>query len=186
MKTMNVYLNGRPDNGCLSGRVTGRQQISGKKTFIGRRAGERGFEFAGLIDEVRIYSRALTEPEIADEVEHAIAQSPDRKGVVDVLPSEEKHAVADEPCAHKPSGGSQDARVAGLAVTSGLLVAVVCAGVWSSGGWRMGSLLLSLLAGVALLPWLGPLVPGYFRTLMPLLSLLGGLSLIASVREGSE
>jgi len=36
-QTLNVYLNGNNDNGCLLGTVTSRQQVSGMKAYIGLR-----------------------------------------------------------------------------------------------------------------------------------------------------
>jgi hypothetical protein len=67
-RTLNVYLNGQMDNGCLLGTVTDRQSISRVAVYVGRRGSGEGFEFAGSIDEVRIYSRALAADEIAAQV----------------------------------------------------------------------------------------------------------------------
>ena len=63
-QTLNVYLNGQLDNGVLQGTVTASQQNSTANVTIGRRAGSTGFEFSGRIDDVRIYSRALTQAQI--------------------------------------------------------------------------------------------------------------------------
>ena len=63
-KTMDVYLNGRPDNGFLLGLVTASQLSSRSSVYVGRRP-MKTFEFAGSIDDVRIYSSALTKAEIA-------------------------------------------------------------------------------------------------------------------------
>ena len=63
-QTLDVYLNGQLDNGQLQGTVTTSQQNSTSNVTIGRRSGMTGFEFAGRIDDVRIYSRALTLAEI--------------------------------------------------------------------------------------------------------------------------
>jgi hypothetical protein len=62
-KTMDVYLNGRPDNGFLQGLVTSSQLSSRSSAYVGRRP-IKTFEFAGSIDDVRIYSSALTKAEI--------------------------------------------------------------------------------------------------------------------------
>jgi len=58
--SMNVYLDGRLDNGFLSGVVTSTQTDSSENVNIGRKPSLAGFEFAGTIDEVRMFSRALS------------------------------------------------------------------------------------------------------------------------------
>jgi hypothetical protein len=63
-RTLHVYLNGHPDDGCSLGIVGDRQSASGEHVKIGRRAGRSGYDFSGLIDDVRIYSRALTRDEV--------------------------------------------------------------------------------------------------------------------------
>ena len=63
-----VYVNGRVDNGCLLGEVSNKQRVSGLDTYVGRRANSSGYEFAGAIDDVRIYSRALEEKEILSDM----------------------------------------------------------------------------------------------------------------------
>jgi glucose/arabinose dehydrogenase len=67
-RTMNVYLNGVLDNGALVGTITSSQQYSTEHVDIGRRAGSSGFEFAGRVDDVRIYNRALTALEIQTDM----------------------------------------------------------------------------------------------------------------------
>lgn len=58
-RTIDVYLNGKLDDGFLSGTVPGTRRSSRQSLYVGKRK-MRGFEFAGTIDDVRIYSRALT------------------------------------------------------------------------------------------------------------------------------
>jgi Concanavalin A-like lectin/glucanases superfamily len=72
--TMDVYLNGELDNGTLIGTVSGAQINSGQAVVIGRRSGNTGYEFAGSIDEVRIYARALTQAEIQADMSKPIGQ----------------------------------------------------------------------------------------------------------------
>jgi hypothetical protein len=59
-QSLHVYLNGQLDDGVLQGTVTASQQNSTANVTIGRRAGATGYEFAGRLDDVRIYDRALT------------------------------------------------------------------------------------------------------------------------------
>ena len=63
-QTLDVYLNGVLDNGALTGTVTATQQNSPLNVSIGQRPGAAGYGFNGIIDEVRIYHRALTQAEI--------------------------------------------------------------------------------------------------------------------------
>ena len=65
-QTLNIYVNGVLDNGVLSGTVPAAQFNSAQNVNIGRRAG--GFYFQGIIDEVRIYNRALTQTEIQTDM----------------------------------------------------------------------------------------------------------------------
>ena len=61
-RTLDIYVNGVRDNGVLLGTVPSSQVNSSVNVNIGRRTG--GFYFNGLIDEVRIYNRALTASDI--------------------------------------------------------------------------------------------------------------------------
>ena len=63
-QTLRVYLNGQSDDGVSVGTVTGSQRDSPDDVTIGRRSGVTGYEFAGLVDNIRIYDRALTAAEI--------------------------------------------------------------------------------------------------------------------------
>jgi hypothetical protein len=76
---------------------------------------------------------------------------------------------------------SFDARVAGLVVAFGMLVAVVSVAILPSAHLRIVSATLSLFAGVLLLPSIAPIIPAYFRWFVPLLTCAGGLSIVVSV-----
>ncbi len=71
-QTLDVYLNGQLNNGSLVGTVTSSQQNSSLNAVVGRKSGDTGFEFAGRIDDVRIYSRALSQAEIQADMNTAI------------------------------------------------------------------------------------------------------------------
>jgi hypothetical protein len=62
--TLHVYLNGQLDDGALVGTVTATQQNSSANVNIGRRPSGNNFNFNGRIDDVRIYSRALSQGEV--------------------------------------------------------------------------------------------------------------------------
>jgi hypothetical protein len=61
-KTLDIYVNGVLDNSVLSGTVPASQSLPNVNVNIGRRSG--GLYFNGIIDEVRIYNRALLAAEI--------------------------------------------------------------------------------------------------------------------------
>ena len=61
-RTLDIYVNGVRDNGVLIGTIPASQVNSAVNVNIGRRTG--GFYFSGIIDEVRIYNRALSQTEI--------------------------------------------------------------------------------------------------------------------------
>lgn len=65
-RTLDLYVNGVLDNGVLSGTVPTSQVLPATSTTIGRRVS--GFNFAGVIDELRIYTRALSQAEIQSDM----------------------------------------------------------------------------------------------------------------------
>jgi chitodextrinase len=65
-RTLDIYVNGVLDNGELSGTVPSSQVNSAASASIGRRTG--GFHFAGVIDDVRVYSRPLSAGEIVADM----------------------------------------------------------------------------------------------------------------------
>jgi hypothetical protein len=64
-RTMNVYLNGQLNNGALVGTIPAAQPNSNQNVNVGQRPGSPGtFNFEGMLDDVRIYNRALSALEI--------------------------------------------------------------------------------------------------------------------------
>ena len=61
-RKLDIYVNGQLDNGVLRGTIPASQFDANTNVNIGRRSG--GFYFAGRIDELRIYNRALGATEI--------------------------------------------------------------------------------------------------------------------------
>jgi chitodextrinase len=64
--TLNIYVNGALDNGTLQGTIPAANLNAAVNANIGRRAG--GYYFNGMIDEVRIYNRALSQTEIQTDM----------------------------------------------------------------------------------------------------------------------
>ena len=69
-QTLSLYVNGNLDNGTLSGAVPSSQRVSTVTANIGRRTG--GFNISGIVDDVRIYARALTPAEIQADMNAAV------------------------------------------------------------------------------------------------------------------
>jgi hypothetical protein len=176
-RALDVYLNGKLDNGFLRGSVTGRQHSSRSPVYIGRRSDAAGFEFAGLIHDVRIYSRALTAAEIASDMQGRMTDAPtgDTETAKSAPPKGENWVRTS--CALISDGEDKHVPIAAAAV--GLLAAVAAVGLWPSGG-SLFWLLASVAAG-ALLP-LSTLPPINFW-LLPLTSLAGGASVVVSLRR---
>ena len=65
-KTLDIYVNGVQDDGVLSGTVPSAQVIPAVNATIGMRSG--GYYFKGTIDNVRVYSRALSAAEILTDM----------------------------------------------------------------------------------------------------------------------
>jgi VanZ family protein len=185
-RTLHVFLNGRPDDGCLVGHVTDRQHISGAHVFVGRRGGQRGYEFAGLIDDVRIYSRVLTQDELEAEI-HAVPPTltlpaPTTPRATNGAPASSDVGLA----CRAPAVDSDPAKVAGPVVGVGMLVALGCVGLWPTSRFRVPCLILSVLAGFLLIPSITPVVPAFFRSFVPVLTLAGGVSVAMSVHDDSH
>jgi hypothetical protein len=176
-RTLDVYLNGKRDNGFLRGRVTGTQRSSRGALYVGRRSDLTGFEFAGSIADVRLYSRALTRAEVLAAMHGEVDNSPDPGRV-------QEHPVEpDAQCAG--SSDREDAKIPGEAAVFGVLVAIACAGLWPSSG-KPGILLTSFAAGLLLLPATASTFHSPSRWLMPLIGLAGGVSVVVSLRRQDD
>jgi hypothetical protein len=169
-RTLQVYLDGRPDNGLLLGTVTPQQRSSRVGVSLGRRSDEAGSEFAGSMDDVRIYSLALTRAQIGSIM---------RGGGID---------VSSGPAPALQAGGrirmsdDQDKLLPLRAAALGMLSAIAMLGLWRSAGRKFG-LLAGLMAGLLLLwPALGHL-PAFNAWLLPLISLAGAASIALTTRR---
>jgi glucose/arabinose dehydrogenase/PKD repeat protein len=65
-RTLDIYVNGALDNGVLSGTVPSAIRASPVNVNIGRRTGD--FHIQGIVDDVRIYARALAPTEIVADM----------------------------------------------------------------------------------------------------------------------
>lgn len=178
-QTIDVYLNGTLDNGCLVGAVTSRQLTSGHQVFIGRRSDLAGFEFPGTLDDVRIYSRPLDAIEIESIARPGAMPSPaattsDRSAGSELMPRTEAL-----PCRQTEE---VDATAIGLFVALGFFVSVACAGFWPTAAYRLPS--LAICAAVGFLVYLAgshELLRDK-QWLAPLMILAGGVTAVACIR----
>ena len=169
-KTMDVYLNGKPDDGPLVGTVTGSQLGSRSTVFVGRRE-LKDFEFAGSTDDVRIYSAPLTHDEVVD-VMHG-------KKLENLPPP---HPIAQPGPACSVLSDSADGRFPGAVATAGVLIAIASAGLWPTGGRWLG-LAAGLAAGYGVYTTRAVSLPSFNLWMMPLVSFLGGLSVALSIKS---
>ncbi len=180
-RTLDVFLNGKLDNGFLLGFVTGTQRSSRESVYVGRRSSAKGFEFAGSIDDVRIYSRALTESEIAAEMhgtgieDGAKAAIASEDGVDRAAPTS-LQAVS-SPCAVQSD--REDMHVPGAAAALGVLVAIAMTGLWPAAAWPL-YVAAALAAGLLMLREAAWTMPLLGLCSIPLMSLAGAASVVAS------
>jgi hypothetical protein len=73
-QTLNIYVNGVLNNGVLFGTVPTTQRASTVAANIGRRTG--GFNIQGIVDDVRVYGRALSAAEIQADMATPVGQIP--------------------------------------------------------------------------------------------------------------
>ena len=186
-RTLDVYLNGKLDNGLLVGSVTGTQHSSRSAVYVGKRSDLKGFEFAGSIDDVRIYSFALTKTEIAavmrGEVIDGLAAHRTAGRSVNSGRGAGRSTDLDSRCAVFSEGG--DEKIPAAAATLGVLVAVACVGLWPSASSLL-YLFVSFAAGLLLLPATAPTLPAFTLWMIPLVSVAGGASVAVSVRRQND
>jgi Concanavalin A-like lectin/glucanases superfamily/VanZ like family len=182
--TLDVYLNGKLDNGVLVGSVTGTQHSSRSALYVGKRSDLEGYAFAGSIRDVRIYSFALTNSEIAAVM---------RGEVIDVVAA---HRVAggvnigpgrstDQTSRCAVFSEGDDKKVPAVAATLGVLVAFACVGLWPSASSLL-YLFSSFAAGLLLLPAAASTLPSFTLWMIPLVSLAGGASVVVSLRRQND
>ncbi len=180
-KTLDVYLNGQRDNGPLVGLVTGTQHPSRAAVYLGRRADLKGFEFAGLIDDVRIYSLALKKNEVAEVMHGSLLKRARGQGVNRDSGTRRRKdvrtpcAVFAEPC---------DIEIPLAAAVAGVLAAIAWIGIRPRAASLM-ALGVSAVAGLLLLGGAGSDLPFFDWICIPLTSIAGGASVILS-RRSSE
>jgi VanZ family protein len=185
-KTLDVYLNGELDDGFLLGSVSGSQRSSREATLIGRRSDSEEYAFAGAVDDVRIYSLALTDAEIAAEMKGTLVDIPAARPVIasSVAASRNAAQFPDRPalCA---ASDYEDARIPAAAAIVGILFALAWVGLWPSTG-PIFCLAASLAAGWVFHLATAASLPAPDMWIIPLTSLAGGASVVASRRGQAQ
>jgi hypothetical protein len=168
-RTLDVYLDGKLDDGDLVGVVTSLQRSSRAGISIGRRSDEPDFEFAGSIDDVRIYSLPLTEAEINAVMRGASIHNSSGPN------------TPPRPAPRIRISDNEDKIVPLEAAMLGLLVAVALLSLWPSVS-RPACVLGSFVAGLLLLPPVFGYLPLFNLWLVPVVSLAGGASMVLGTR----
>ena len=163
----------------MAGFVTGIQHPSREPVYIGRRADFKGFGFTGLIDDVRIYSLALTENEIAAIMRGSVVERATGAGTHRSLPRARPQdprtpgAIYAEP---------YDIAIPLAAAAAGMLAAIAWIGIRPATSFLMASG-VSAVAGLLLLAGAAFDLPLFNWISLPLTSVIGGASVILSRRS---
>jgi cell division septation protein DedD len=77
-RTLDIYVNGVPDDGVLTGTIPASQVNAPVNVYIGKRTSLHGggYCFNGIIDDVRIYNRALSRAEIQADMNTPVGSPP--------------------------------------------------------------------------------------------------------------
>ena len=77
-RTLDIYVNGVLDNGVLRGTIPASQVDAPVNVYIGKRTSLYGgrYFFNGIIDDVRIYNRAMSQAEIQADMNTPVGSPP--------------------------------------------------------------------------------------------------------------
>jgi hypothetical protein len=178
-KTLDVYVNGKRDNALLVGTITNRQRSSREAVYVGRRSDSGRFNFAGSIDDVRIYSRALTGAEISAVMRGEDINQTAGRDSSEFRSHEVGHGRSSAECT--VASEAEDARIPGIAAAVGALAAVACLGLWPSAG-ILPCLFAGFGGGVLLHRFAASTLPALNLWIIPLTGLVGSLSVTRSRR----
>lgn len=186
-RTLNVFLNGKLDDGDLIGPVDGRQRSSRWNVLIGQRTGFTTFGFIGELKDVRLYSRAQTREEIVGDMR---GDRPNDSSLPDPAfqegDTENERANGRQDSYQCASVSDREDRMTpGAAVIVGMLVAFSAVSLYPSGGSIL-ALLAGLVSGCLLLLRASPTLPTMTFWAIPFLGLIGGGAIAASLTTRDE
>lgn len=124
--TLDVYLDGRLDNGSLVGPVTGMQKSSRENIYIGRRADSAGFAFLGDIRDVRIYSYPLTPQQIREDEHTLPGGAAEFQSSAEATPPSPLRGAAEGAETCRVETDPADAKLPAAAAAIGVLVGFAC------------------------------------------------------------
>jgi len=186
-RTLDVYLNGELDDGFLLGTVSGTQHSSREAVNVARRSRPRGFEFAGSIDDVRIYSVALSPAQVGSamrgaDIDISPVEQTARRNAEYVRKASQRLDVTNH-C--KVLSDPEDANIPAVAGVLGVLVAAACAGLGLSPR-APPCMVVSFALGLLLLILTRSTLPSFNLWLVPLTCVAGTVSVAASLSRRNE
>jgi Concanavalin A-like lectin/glucanases superfamily/VanZ like family len=173
-RTMHVYVDGDPDDGAQVGIVSGSQLSARGQVYVGARANSRRFPFTGAVDDVRIYSFALSADQIRDVMQGRDVAPPETRG------ASRPPALEQRPCARLPDKEDKDLPFA--AAVSGMSLGFLAATFWPARR-RLLALAFGVLAGLAMVTAFGRDLPAFNVWTIPATAAVGAMCVAASVRE---
>jgi hypothetical protein len=175
-QTLDVYLDGHLDNGFLLGPVTPRQHSSRSAIYLGRRFDMKTYEFAGTIEDVRIYSFALTGKEIRDIMSGKVIDAG-----VNSFPRSSEPSDATMLCGVESD--QEDAKLPFIAAVMGALVAAGSLVLWPSTG-KLAPVVIALGAGAILAAISASTLPVFGMCVLLLATAAGAWSIASSSARG--
>jgi hypothetical protein len=169
-RTLDVYVNGRADDGCLTGVVGNAQESSSSPAHVGRRPHRNGYEYAGAIDDLRVYSRALRAAEIA-WLSRAPAESAGASAAL--------YKQADVSC--RLLAHYLDWTALASAGLFGVLLALGFVGTRQRMEGRTAVVLLAAAGGLVILHASRAMLPRYDEWIVPMLAIAGSASVLLAV-----
>lgn len=177
-RTLDVYLDGRLDNGALAGTVSSTQRSARTDVFIGRRGDLDGYEFSGELDEVRVYSFPLTASNVTEDMQGSLVRAA-ATTVGDSRP------VEGPPPLDCITSDREDRLLPGKAAAFGVLTAAAFVGFWPAAG-VVPRLVMIIAAGLSLIPVVSPTVPAFNSWSIPLVGLIAAVSVVTSSRSSAD
>lgn len=174
-RTLHVYLDGRLDDGDQVGEVSGVQRSGRGPVYVGRRPGTGSwFDFGGALDDVRVYSFALSEAQVGEVMAGASVASRDDPR------APRPPTVERQECAGLTDREDKDRPIA--AAVMGLFLALAIAIVWPNAGPWAGPA-VALAAGLVFVVTSATGLPAFNLWALPLTACLGAVCVQQSRRS---
>jgi hypothetical protein len=181
-RTLDVYLNGQPDNGILIQPVTGTQRSSRGLVTVGRRTDLDGHYFAGSIDDVSIYSVALSSAEIEAIMKGQSVNQPANRAAreLEINGAIDPRSQNAAPLSCAVRSDPEDTHIPAVAAAFGIFAAIAGAGFRPSAR-LLASLIVTFVAGTLFVLVTSLTLPISSLGIIALTTLGGGASVAFSV-----